>query len=236
MTLDAQSVASFYDAPLGAVVASLLRERLAALWPDQRGQLIVGVGYATPYLGLWRDDATAIADVATDPRATRPAPRRCIADGSALPFDDLSVNRILLVHGLEVADEARRLLRECWRILRDDGRLLVVAPNRAGLWAHSESNPFGQGQPYSQGQVERLLQSAMFAVDRRDAALCIPPLDLRPVRRIAPLFERLGRRLAPGLAGVLIADAVKDVYAAMPTAPADGRAPRAMPRRVVVAA
>ena len=36
----------------------------------------------------------------------------------------------------------------------------------------------------------------------------------------APLFERAGRRLMPGLSGVTITEAVKDVYAAMPLQPA----------------
>ena len=34
--------------------------------------------------------------------------------------------------------------------------------------------------------------------------------------RGTPLAERMGRRLMPGLAGVTITEAVKDVYAAMP--------------------
>ncbi len=227
MTLDAQSVASFYDGPCGTVVAGLIRDRLATLWPDGRGTRILGVGYATPYLGLWRDDALACLDVVSSLPA-RPAPTRCVAGGGQLPFDDLSIDRVLLVHGLEVADEARRLLRECWRVLRDDGRLMVVTPNRAGLWAHAEATPFGHGQPYSQRQVSRLLASSMFAIDRQDAALFMPPIDLRPFRKLAPLCERLGRRLAPRFAGVLLAEAVKEVYAAVPGVPVG--------RRVVVPA
>ena len=39
------------------------------------------------------------------------------------------------------------LLRECWRVLRDDGRLLVVVPNRLGSWALFDHTPFGQGRP-----------------------------------------------------------------------------------------
>ncbi len=235
MTLDAQSVAAFYDAPNGAIVAELIRARLARLWPDERRSRIVGLGYAGPYLSLWHDDALACLDVvlATPDRpggapVPAPAPKRCVADAAQLPFDDLSVDRILLVHGLEAADDARRLLRECWRVLRDDGRLLIVTPNRAGLWAHVEHTPFGQGQPYTQRQVSRLLQSSMFAVDRQDTAVYMPPLDLRPIRRLAPLCERLGRRLTPGFAGVLLAEAVKDVYAAIPGIP--------VRRRVVVPA
>ena len=218
MVPDAQSLASFYAGASGAVVAGLLRDRLAPLWPDLRGCRLAGVGYATPFLPLWRDDAAACLDVVTAEAGVLAGPARCVADPTRLPFDDLSIDRILLVHGLETADDARRLLRECWRVLRDSGRLMIVTPNRAGLWAHVESTPFGQGQPYTRGQVARLLRASLFAVERQDACVFLPPIDLKVIRRAAPLLERLGRRLAPGLAGVLLAEAVKDVYAAMPTA------------------
>jgi SAM-dependent methyltransferase len=228
MMLDALSVASFYDAPRGAIVAGLIRDRLATLWPDVRGARIVALGYGRPYLGLWRDDASCCIDLTTShpaPLRSEPTPpsQRCVVDGGQLPLDDLSVDRILLVHGLEVAHDARRTLRECWRVLRDDGRLLVVTPNRAGLWAHVESTPFGQGEPYTQGQVSRLLRTAMFAVDRDEAAVFIPPLDLKPFRSLAPVFERVGRSLMPRFAGVLLAEAVKDVYAAIPGFPVGRR-------------
>ena len=84
----------------------------------------------------------------------------CTAEEDALPFPDLLFDRVLLVHGLEAAENARRLLREVWRVLKDDGRLLVVAPNRRGMWAHVESTPFGHGQPYSPGQLGRLLAAS----------------------------------------------------------------------------
>jgi hypothetical protein len=41
--------------------------------------------------------------------------------------------------------------------------------------------------------------------------------------RSAQLFERAGRRLMPGMAGVIVSEAVKDVYAAMPLKPAPRR-------------
>ena len=104
----------------------------------------------------------------------------CTAEEDALPFADLTFDRILLVHGLEIAENARHLLREIWRVLKDDGRLLVVAPNRRGLWAYVEATPFGHGQPYSPGQVGRLLAASLFRVERRDTALYLPPSHPAP--------------------------------------------------------
>ena len=221
MTADAHAAAEFYRSAQGAVTARLLRERLLALWPDLTGQAVLGIGYAAPYLRLWRAQANrCIALTPAQMGAARWPPGApalsCTAEEDALPFPDLSFDCILLVHGLEVADNARRMLREVWRVLKDDGRLIVVAPNRAGMWAYRESTPFGHGHPYSPGQIGRLLAGALFRIERRDTALWMPPIRMRLMLRGAGLFERTGRRAMPGVAGVTITEAVKDVYAAMP--------------------
>ncbi len=221
MGTDAQAAAEFYATARGAVAARLVRGRLAQLWPDLAGQRVLGLGYAAPYLRLWREGAERCLAAIPAQTATPPWPSRarclsCAVEEDALPFADLSMDRILLVHGLENADNARRMLREVWRVLKDNGRLLVVAPNRVGMWAHIENTPFGQGQPYSPGQIDRLLADSMFRVERRDTALYLPPVGTRIVLRSAPLFERTGRFLVPRLAGVTLTEAVKDVYAAVP--------------------
>lgn len=211
----------FYAGARGGVAARLLRERVRRLWPDLTGQSVLGIGYTGPYLRLWREHADrCIALVPAQTGATRwPAggPNlSCTAEEDALPFADLSFDRILLVHGLEAAENVRGLLREVWRVLKDDGRLLIVAPNRRGMWAHLETTPFGHGQPYSAGQIDKLLAASLFRVERRDTALYFPPSNLRLLLRSAPLLERTGRRAMPGLAGVILTEAVKDIYAAMP--------------------
>jgi hypothetical protein len=113
-------------------------------------------------------------------------------------------------------------------VLKDDGQLLIVVPNRSGMWAYWDSTPFGHGLPYSSGQLGRLLAGALFRVERRDACLWMPPSPLRVLLRSGLLFERAGRKLVPGFAGVTITEAVKDVYAAMPV--------QAVPRRRLVLA
>ena len=221
MTADTHLAAQFYATTRGAVACRLVRERLVRVWPSAEGCSVLGVGYAAPYLRAW--SAGAVRCVAAVPAqigvARWPGPSgnlTCTTEEDALPFPDLCFDRILLVHGLEAAENARTLLREVWRVLKDDGRLLVVAPNRMGLWAHVESTPFGHGQPYSPGQIGRLLAGCMFRVEHRDTALHLPPVRLRLALRSARTWEGVGRWLAPQLAGVTITEAVKDVYAAVP--------------------
>ena len=219
--MTSQLASHFYATPRGVVACSLVRERLKATWPSLDRMSVLGVGYASPYMRIWTGSARRCV-VATPAQLeavrwpTVSGNLTCTMAEDALPFPDLSFDRILLVHGLEAADNARAMLREVWRVLKDDGRLLVVAPNRRGVWAHVESTPFGHGQPYSPGQIGRLLAASMFRVERRDTALFVPPLRLRLLLRSAPAWEAGGRWLAPHLAGVTITEAVKDVYAAIP--------------------
>lgn len=221
MTVVAPMVAEFYATPRGEVAGALVRERLRGLWPSLDGMSVLGVGFASPYLRAWTGSARrCVAATPVQVGAARwptvSGNLTCVMTEDALPFADLSFDRVLLVHGLEAADNARTMLREVWRVLRDDGRLLVVAPNRVGVWAHVEGTPFGHGQPYSPGQIGRLLAGSLFRVERRDTALFVPPVRHRLLLRGAAAWEAGGRWFAPQLAGVTITEAVKDVYAAIP--------------------
>jgi SAM-dependent methyltransferase len=233
MAADTHAAADFYATPRGMVAGRLLRERIMQLWPELNGLSVLGVGFPEPYLRLWRDRTTrCIAVTPAQMGATRwPVGEpnlSCTAEEDALPFPDLIFDRVLLVHGLEAAESARHMLREIWRVLKDDGRLLVVAPNRSGMWAYWESTPFGHGQPYSFGQIGRLLAGSLYRVERRDTALYFPPSSRRLLLRGAQLMERTGRKWVPGLAGVTMTEAVKDMYAAVPV--------REAPRRRLVLA
>ncbi len=216
------SAAGFYTTPRGQIAAGILGRAIRGHWPDLRGFDVLGVGYPVPLLQLAKAEAApyrCLAAVTAQHALTDLSPMQgavCAAHAEHLPFPDLAFDRILLVHGVEPSGSPERLLREAWRLLRDDGRLLVVAANRTGLWAHAESTPFGQGQPYSQGQVDRLLVRSMFRPERHSRALFVPPANWRFLLRTHALWEHAGRALLPQLAGVLLTEAVKDAYAAVP--------------------
>lgn len=249
MTPEVHALDAFYASPTGVVAKRLLRARLREAWPELAGKDVLGLGHAGPYLRLWRRRARRL--VCAVPAGAAVAhhhaavvlPRRWPADGpnaaalvdeDALPFPDLSFDAVLMVHGLETAENARRLLREVWRVLRDDGRLLVVAPNRRSAWAHLERTPFAHGTPYSAGQLARLLRRSLFAVEARAGALWVPPFRSRALLRGAAAWERAGRLVAPHLGGVVLVEARKEVFGAIPAAPVVATL-RAAARRVVLA-
>ncbi len=231
MLEDVQTVADFYATGRGRVVARLLRRHLSTLWPDLTGQTLLGLGYTAPFLGLWRHQAAACIDGVT--AASTVPVAGCLLHDELLPFPAACLDRVLMVHALETAADGQATLRAALRALRDDGRLLIVVPNRNGLWAHSESTPFAEGAPCSTGRIERMLARALFRVERMEGALYCPPADLRPLLRFGRPLEAAGRYVSPRLAGVLVVEAVKDIHAAIPASPV--RAPiRAPVRRVLL--
>eukprot|EP01036_Dinobryon_divergens_P044237 gene44237-59011_t len=53
----------------------------------------------------------------------------------ALPFPDQSLDLVLLPHTLELADDPHRALAEVSRVLRPEGRAVIVGLNPASLWS-----------------------------------------------------------------------------------------------------
>jgi SAM-dependent methyltransferase len=212
-TLDA-----FYASPRGEAASAQIRAVLCRLWPSLHGLSLLGLGYAEPYLSLWLDQAARVAAMATPDQGARawpPARRSVVSMGqeTALPFADRAFDRVLMVHALEAAEHSRRAMREVWRVLADGGRLVVVVPNRRGMWAHLEGTPFGHGRPYSAGQLRRLCEAQMFTPLRQEDLLFVPPFPWRPLLRGVRAWDAAGRALCPGFAGLVVLEAEKTVLA-----------------------
>jgi SAM-dependent methyltransferase len=129
---------------------------------------------------------------------------------------DSAVERVILVHALEMTNDPAALLREVWRVLAAGGRLLVVVPNRRGLWARMDTTPFGHGRPYSRSQINQLLRETWFTPTGWSEALYVPPVARGWFLRSAVAWERTGATLSAPFAGVHMVEATKQVYRAIP--------------------
>ena len=224
MSHEVHGLPAFYTSPPGRVARHFIAEGLHALWPELRGMNVLGLGWPAPYLSLWSQHAARCIALVPAPIADEPPPRpAAIMPEALIPLPDLSMDRILLVHALESAERPDALLRECWRVLRDNGRLLAVVPNRLGAWSLFDHTPLGQGHTYSRGQITRQLEARLFRVETTRPALFIPPFPQRWTLSGARLWESTGRHLAPSLSGAILAEAVKDTLATIPTTTAPNR-------------
>src|SRR5689334_13298497 len=148
MSIDVIDLRDFYSRRLGIVARELINRGIHARWPRADGQRVLGIGYPTPYLGLFREDAErclafmpAAQGVLKWPTA-RPT-LATLVDEMSLPLPDSAVDRILLVHALEMSDDPENLLREVWRVLAPSGRMMGVISKRRRVRARSGHTAFG---------------------------------------------------------------------------------------------
>lgn len=231
---DAIDLRDFYDSGLGQVARRMIRRRVREVWPDLRGQIVLGIGYATPYLRPFRGEAERVLSAMPASQGVEYWPSEgpgttCLADEAELPFPDMSVDRVLLVHGLEFTEQLKPMMREIWRVLAGGGRLLTVVPNRRGIWARIDRTPFGHGSPYSPSQLKHTLRENMFIPERTRRALFIPPVKSRVLLGSAPAWEEVGERWFKAFAGVYLVEASKQIYAGVPR-----KAQRVRQRRLIV--
>jgi len=218
MALDVIDLRDFYASPIGQTVRRLIQNRIRSLWPTVKGETVLGLGFATPYLTPLSGEAARIIALMPASQGVLRWPLdsanlAVLTEEDALPLADLSVDRVILVHAVEGTELLRPMLREVWRVLSESGKLIVVVPNRRGIWSRLESTPFGSGQPYTAGQLARLLRETMFVPSQTRGALFLPPTTPALFRRIAPSLEGIGRRLFPAFSGVVVVEAEKQIYA-----------------------
>lgn len=218
---DAVDLRDFYRTSLGQVARRMIRQRVRAIWPQVGGLSLLGLGYATPYLQPFRDEAERVIAIMPASQGVLHWPRgepnlATLADEAELPLADSSIDRVLLVHAVECTEQLRPMLREVWRVLAGHGRLLVVVPNRRGIWARLERTPFGQGHPFSQPQLSRLLRDSLFTPVQSSSALYVPPTRSRMLLASARAWEQIGTRWFQTFAGAVMIEAEKQIYAATP--------------------
>ncbi len=219
MRQDAVTLERFYDAPLGQAAARILSGKLMDLWGEARGLSLLGVGFAIPVLNAFGEAPSRI--VAAVPLEHGPVQWDYSGRGNAsvgvgderLPFPDGMFDRVIVMHGLEEAGNPRTYLREIWRVTAPEGRIVLAAANRAGLWSRATRTPFGQGRPWSRPQLMNLLSSGLFQVTASTSALYMPPIPAGLVTSAAEGWEAIGSLIAPGLGGVVLVEAVKRLYA-----------------------
>jgi SAM-dependent methyltransferase len=230
MFLDVVDLRNFYSQPLGIVARRLLSRAIRARWPNTRGLALVGLGYATPYLGIFRDEVERTFALMPSRQGVVKWPTAspslaALVEDTQLPLPDASADRVLAVHALEMTIHAPDMLREVWRVLAAGGRLLLIVPNRRGIWARLDTTPFGHGRPFSRRQLVELLREAQFTPVGWSEALWLPPLTRVPFLRAAVAWERVGQTLSLPFAGVHIVEATKQVWRPIPARPVRKLAP-----------
>ncbi|MFT8676298.1 MAG: methyltransferase domain-containing protein [Acetobacter sp.] len=240
-----QSPRSFYTTPQGLATAARVAAAMRRIWPMLGGLSVLGVGDASACLAHLGDAGTRrlAASILSGPPAggRADAVPLCVADECSLPFCDGAFDRLVLVHALRARTNPLPVLREASRVMKDDGRLLLAIPSRLAGRTRLRGTPFAADTAWTRGGIRQALAAAMLRPERWDEALFLPVwpgAGAGPVfGAVASLFTRLGgmssmhglsvdrvgRLVCPGAAGVILVEAVRDVYCARPVASGTGR-------------
>ncbi len=221
MFVDVKDLRDFYNSPLGKAAHQAINQRIYARWRKMSNLTILGLGYTTPYLESSQNTArTSFAFMPAGQGVTiwpaNDRVRSCLVHNRQLPLPDNSIDRILCVHGLELSQSSDEFLAEMWRVLRPEGRILIVVPNRRGFWARGEHTPFGHGHPYSYRQLNAQLSQHRFSPEGSSEALFMPPSNNSLFLRPATSLERYGSKIWLPFAGVILMEASKRVYNPIP--------------------
>ncbi|MCB1338932.1 MAG: hypothetical protein KDK10_16250 [Maritimibacter sp.] len=220
MHLDVQDMRAFYyRSALGRAAQRAVRGQLQAYWPEAKGQTVVGYGFAAPLLRPYLQEARRVIALMPAPQGVMAWPPgqanvSVLCDEALWPIDTGAIDKLVMLHGIEMTTAPDALLAEAYRALGPGGSIVFVVPNRAGLWSRSDATPFGFGRPYTVGQLEGQLRYHGFVIEHHAAVLYQPPSAKRFWLKTGRAWEGFGRSMPFGLAGgVLMVEAVKQVPA-----------------------
>ncbi len=223
-TPDIINLRNFYATGFGESVRLLIADSILQFWPNTNGDVVLGMGYAVPYIEPYLEQAATLIACMPAQQGAIYWPHNSdnltlITHESELPFAESSINRVLLIHSMENSEQLSWMISEIWRVLTPNGKLLAVAPNRHSLWSRSSRSPFGYGRPFSMSQIRDLLTEQQFAITRTSSALFIPPTRIRFLWKAAAKLEKIGKFfcgfLGGFLGGVLMVEAEKQIYSAI---------------------
>lgn len=221
MWVDAERLKNFYQSNLGTLVQRKVTAAIETIWPDVKGEVVVGFGFCHPYLGLFEGEAERILSLMPAPQGARAWPKNkknltALVEETQWPLQDKSVDRLILCHALEYSDQVQKILEECWRVLSDRGELLVIVPNRRAPWAQTTTTPLGYGTPYTGHQLYDVLERANFTPLKPHYCLYAPPSTKILTLKLSSTFEKYGPLFSKKLGGVVAFPARKQVYALTP--------------------
>lgn len=221
MHVDVVELRDFYATQLGKAAEQSVAMTLSAFWETSSSEHLLGLGYPVPWLDRFAPECeqTFCLMPAGQGALQWPSPKTpatALTYDDEFPLRDASVDRIIMAHFLEHAENPNDSIAEAWRVLSPGGTLMIVVPNRRGVWARVENTPFGTGRPYSRRQLSRILKANQFTPELWGDALHFAPSSRNFFLRINSSMERLGRKFWPAFAGAICVMASKRLYQGIP--------------------
>ena len=131
MRRDVLELRQFYATDLGRAARAMVERKLLEAWDDAHGLDVLALGYATPFVGPFRDRARRVVAGMPAQQGVEvwPADGRnltALTAEDALPFTNALFDRVLAVHVLEESADPVAYLREIRRVMAPSGRAIIT--------------------------------------------------------------------------------------------------------------
>lgn len=177
-------------------------------------------------IGRW-GDSRGVVPMARTQRATTVFAAgeggHVTADFTRLPFESDSIDAVVLPHTLDVAVSPHDVLREVHRVLRSDGRLVLLGFKPFGLWglrrlASRRRFPPCVRQVLGDHSLRDWMQLLDLRIEQHQRFFFRLPISRR-LGSASAEFEALGQRWFPELAACYLMQARKRVATLTPIVP-----------------
>lgn len=231
----------WFQTPAGAYLREWELDRLDAMLEDVFGYHAVQAG--PPLYDALRANRIAfkarVGQVLPEPAERPPGQALVCASLAYLPFASQSIDLLVLPHALEYAHDPHRVLREAERVLRPEGRLVIIGFNPWSLWgARHRMRSAGwmpaSGRFLSISRLKDWLQLLSFELDRGQFGCYAPPLTSRSWLQRYGFLEKAGDRWWAVGGAVYIVSAIKRVQGMRLVGPAWKKKRRSAARAVAV--
>lgn len=215
---DIRTLIDFYNSDLGQGAAKIIFKKIKKIWPNVSHQKILGIGYPIPLLEnlIPATDRFIMAMPAAQGIVQWPKKNTqnlaFLTYEEELPLPDCCFDYIIVMHTLENTESLSLFLRECWRVLADHGKILLLLPNRKGMWSQFSQTPFGHGRPFTTRQIRDILEKSSFSFLKRERMLYFPPINKQFILRYIHTWEKAGQFLYRSFSGALFIEAQKNLF------------------------
>ncbi|MCE2716466.1 MAG: class I SAM-dependent methyltransferase [Pseudomonadota bacterium] len=217
MNIDVVDLKEFYRSALAEKVKSIIKQMLTYLRKNNIGKRTLFVGFGAPYGNINKNEFLLMhAHFGALAWPDNNRGRVTLSYENEWAFSDHLFDEIIIVHGLEYAQNADGLLQECYRCLCPEGRLVVIVPNRRSFWIHSGKTPFSFGHPYTLSQISSILKKHDFIITDATRGLYSFPTSTWFMNLASWVFERIASTTLQKFSGLVGVVAIKRVYAGIP--------------------
>lgn len=214
MSVDVIDLKEFYQSSVSNNIYPVFQEILSKLRINNKVHKTLFVGFGAPFADTTKGEFLAmLAHVGVLAWPNSKNNRTLLVYEGEWPFADHMFDEIILIHGLEYAQNAGNIFEECYRNLCPEGRLVVIVPNRRSVWVHSDRTPLGFGQPYTLTQLINILKKYDFIpVDVARGLYSLPSKSW--LGNIwSWIFELIASKTLQKFSGLVGVAATKRVYA-----------------------